>query len=327
MVYILVCSGPHPALPFVSVPMSESEHQPMFLLLAALAMVAWGGSWITARWASGYAPEITAFWRFLLSAASFLPILWFRKESLALPRKAWPWVGLAALALAGYNLCFLGGLQTGHGGYAGVLVPSLNPLFTFLLASVFLSHTVNRTTLLGLGLGFLGGMLQILGPGLEARSFLRPENLFFLGAALSYALLTLWSARAQKHVSVFVHSFWVSVGATALLAPFAWPKHPFQMQGLGHDFWINTLYLALLSGTFGTTVYFEAARRVGGARASSFSFLVPVSALVLAFLLLGEVPQWTSLAGGALSIGAVLLIQMSRSQVPPRLDPNPQQAL
>ncbi len=289
--------------------MTDRTHQPAFLALAVLAMVAWGGSWITARWASGYPAEVTALWRFLISAVSFLPILWWRKESLAVPRVAWRWVGLSALALAAYNLCFLGGLKTGHGGYGGVLVPSMNPLFTNLIAAIFLSHRLDRRTALGLGLGFGGGILQILGPTFQMSSFLRPENLYFLGAALSYALLTLWTAQAQKRIGVFVHSFWVAVGCAALLLPMALPLHPFALSALGGNFWFNTLYLALLAGTFGTTVYFEAAKRVGGARASSFSFLVPVSALGLAFLFLGEVPAWTSIVGGALSIGAVLLVQ------------------
>ncbi len=289
--------------------MSERTHQPAFLALAVLAMVAWGGSWITARWASGNAPEVTALWRFLLSALSFLPILWWRKESFSVPRGTWPYVLLSAAALGVYNLCFLGGLKTGHGGYGGVLVPSLNPLFANLLASVFLSHKVDRRTALGLALGFGGGILQILGPTFQLRSFLRPENLYFLGAALSYALLTLWTAQAQKRISVFVHSFWVSVGCALLLLPLALSKQPFAIGHLSGPFWINAVYLALLAGTFGTTVYFEAAKRVGGARASSFSFLVPVSALVLAFVFLGEIPTWTSIVGGALSIGAVLLVQ------------------
>lgn len=289
--------------------MSDRPHQPAFLALAVLAMVAWGGSWITARWASGNPAEVTALWRFLLSALSFLPILAWRRESFGVPRAAWAWVGLSAAALAAYNLCFLGGLKTGHGGYGGVLVPSLNPLFAHLLSAAFLGHRVNRRVALGLALGLGGGLLQILGPSFQTRAFLRPENLYFLGAALSYALLTLWTAQAQKHLSVFVHSFWVSVGCAALLLPMALPRHPFAVSTLGPAFWINALYLALLAGTFGTTVYFEAARRVGAARASSFAFLVPVSALALAFLILGEVPAWTSVVGGALSIGAVMLVQ------------------
>lgn len=292
--------------------MDDRTHQPGFLALVVLAMVAWGGSWITARWASGHPSDVTALWRFLLSGLSFLPILAWRRESLRVPRHTWHWVALSALALGSYNLCFLGGLKTGHGGYGGVLVPSLNPLFANLLAALFMRHQVDRRTVLGLALGFSGGVLQILGPRFEVRSFLRPENLYFLGASFSYALLTLWTARAQQRISVFVHSFWVAVGCALLLLPLAWTHHPFQVTALGPSFWINAVYLGLLAGTFATTVYFEAAKRVGGARAAGFSFLVPVSALVLAFLILGERPAWTSVVGGALSVVAVWLVQGRR---------------
>lgn len=279
--------------------------------MMVLAMVSWGGSWVTAKWAAAYPPEVTAVWRFLLSALSFLPILWWRKESLALPRKLWLWVGLSALCLAVYNLLFLTAMQHGPGGYGGVLVPTLNPQFAFLIAVVFLHQTVGRRALLGLALGLTGGILQILGPTFELAAFLRPENLLLVGAALAYAVLTQFSALAQKDLSVFRYTFWTSLLCTLMLVPFAWGQtpNPLDFGALGYDFWIDTVYLALVAGTFGTTLYFEAARRVGAARASSFAFLVPVSALVLAFLFLGEVPAWTSIVGGGLSVVAVMVIQ------------------
>ena len=123
-----------------------APHSLLFFSLMVLAMVSWGGSWVTARWASAYPPEVTALWRFLISAASFLPILWWRKESLALPRQVWLWVGLSAATLAGYNLLFLAAMQHGPGGYGGVLVPTMNPLFSFLLALVFLRHADRKST-------------------------------------------------------------------------------------------------------------------------------------------------------------------------------------
>jgi len=287
----------------------NSSHSLLFSTLMVLAMVAWGGSWVTAKWASGYPPEVTALWRFLISAVSILPILWWRKESLSLPRKTWWWVGLSAAALAGYNLLFLAAMQHGPGGYGGVLVPTMNPLFSFLLAWVFLRHSVGFRALGGLALGLFGGVVQIIGPGFQFDSFWRPENLLLVAAAFTYAALTQLSAVAQKEISVFRYSFWTSLLCALLLVPFAWARQPFAVASLGGDFWINTLYLALIAGTFGTTLYFEAARRVGAARGSSFAFLVPVSALVLAFLFLGEQPSWTSVVGGGLSIAAVLLVQ------------------
>jgi drug/metabolite transporter (DMT)-like permease len=294
------------------------SHSLLFLSLMVLAMVSWGGSWVTAKWAAGYPPEVTAVWRFFLSALSFLPILWWRKESLALPRKLWLWVGLSAASLAVYNLLFLTAMQHGPGGYGGVLVPTLNPQFSFLIAVIVLHQPLGRRALVGLALGLAGGVLQILGPHFELAAFLRPENLLLVGAALAYAVLTQFSAVAQKDLSVFRYTFWTSLLCTVFLAPFAWTSTPgpLALGALGFDFWIDTVYLALVAGTFGTTLYFEAARRVGGARASSFAFLVPVSALVLAFLFLGEVPAWTSVVGGGLSVAAVMVIQRRGTSTP-----------
>jgi drug/metabolite transporter (DMT)-like permease len=274
-----------------------------------LAMVAWGGSWVTARWANAYPPEVTAFWRFVINALSLVPILLCRRESFGLPRKAWLWVGLSAATLALYNLLFLAAMQHGPGGYGGVLVPTMNPLFSFLIAALFLTHRVGGVALAGLALGLAGGVLQIVGPQFQLEAFVRPENMLLVGAALVYALLTQFSSVAQRSISVFRYSFWTGLLCSVLLLPFAWNSQPFAFAVFGADFWIDVLYLALIAGTFGTTLYFEAARRVGAARGSSFAFLVPVSALALAWLFLGEQPAWTSVVGGALSIAAVLLIQ------------------
>ena len=271
---------------------------------------------MTARWASSYPPVVTALWRFLLSALSFLPILWVRKESLALPRKVWLWVGASAVALGVYNLLFLSAMQHGPGGYGGVLVPTLNPQFAFLIAVIFLGMKVGKAALGGLCLGLAGGILQIVGPQFQFQAFLQPQNLLLVAAALVYAILTQFSAQAQKEISVFRYTFWTALLCTLFLTPFAWSSAPWMVSSFGGDFWINVLYLALAAGTFGTTLYFEAARRVGGARASSFAFLVPVSALVLAFLILGEQPTWTSIVGGALSVAAVIIISRSKKGDP-----------
>ena len=285
------------------------SHSTLFLFLMVLAMVSWGGSWVTAKWASSYPTEVTALWRFLLSAVSFLPVLWWRKESLALPRKVWLWVCLSAASLAIYNLLFLWAVKLGPGGSGGVLVTTLNPQFAFLITALVYQQAVGRRARLGLALGIAGGVLQILGPSLHFEAFLRTENLILVVAALAYAVLTQFSAVAQKEISVFRYSFWTALLCTVFLTPFAWSHGPLEFSRLGGDFWVNTLYLALVAGTFGSTLYFEAARRVGAARASSFIFLVPTSALLLAFLFLGEQPAWTSVVGGALSIAAVMVIQ------------------
>jgi drug/metabolite transporter (DMT)-like permease len=73
-------------------------------------------------------------------------------------------------------------------------------------------------------------------------------------------------------------------------------------------FWISLFYIAVISTTFGTTVYLYASSKLGSSRASSFIFLVPATALFSSWLFLSEVPAWTTLAGGALAVAAVYTI-------------------
>jgi len=289
----------------------QQGRKPLFYALMALAMISWGGSWTVAKWAAGYPAELTAFWRFVINAASFLPVLLLAREPLSLPKGARLWTFLSALALAVYNMLFLTAMKHGPGGYGGVLVPTLNPLFSFLIAALFAGQSLNRLTMAGLVFGLAGGALQIAGPGFSVASFGRPENVILVAAAATYALLTHASARAQRGVGVLRYGFWTALLCSAMLLPFAWASGPFDFANLGGGFWVDAAYLGLAAGTFGTTLYFEATRRIGAARASSFAFLVPASALALAYIFLGEIPAWTSVVGGAVSVVAVLLIHRS----------------
>lgn len=293
----------------------ESRPSWIFSLLMVLAMVAWGGSWITARWAHAGQPELTAFWRFMANALTLIPfvLLWERpnrrSEDL---RPNWgtvAWVVAAAFSLAVYNVLFLTAMKTGLAGYGGVMVPSLNPQFAFLLGLLFFGTKAGWIQGLGLALGLAGGVLQILGPDFLWSRFGQPENLLLVSAAAVYALLTHLGSRSQARLGVFSYSFWTALLAGLMLLPLALQNPGQAFVPVNIEFWVNALYLGIAAGTFGTTLYFEASRRLGGARGASYAFLVPASALVLAWIFLGEIPLWTSLAGGALSIGAVLLIQ------------------
>lgn len=295
---------------------SAEPRAALFYAVLALAMFAWGGSWVTAKWTAAYSPLVTGWWRFVFTAISFAAILLVRGESFHLPKRTWGFVGLSAVAIVLYNGLFLVGLRSGGGGYGGVLVPTTSPPMAFLIAIVFLRERVRVVTALGFVLGLGGGALQILGPAFTVDAFVRAENLAFLGASLSYAVLVHAGAVVQRDLSVFRYSFWLFALSSIAVWPFAGLGAPFAFETLRADFWVNVLYLTLVSGTFATTVYFVAARRLGPSRASSFSFLVPVAAVVLAFVFLGEEPAWTSVVGGALSVVAIVLIQRRAERQP-----------
>lgn len=149
----------------------------------------------------------------------------------------------------------------------------------------------------------------MLGDRLSWESFTDPTGLIFVASAAVYALLTVFGQLAQRSVPLFTYSA-VMYGLSALaILPLATLEGAFRFDLLDREFWCNIAFIALLVGSFATTVYFYGARAVGAARAASFTFLIPVLVVVLSYLTFGEVPEVSSLVGGVLSSMAVLVIQ------------------
>jgi drug/metabolite transporter (DMT)-like permease len=83
-------------------------------------------------------------------------------------------------------------------------------------------------------------------------------------------------------------------------------------------FWMNMFYLSLVSTTFGTTMYFHASAKLGSAKASSYIFLVPFTALLGSWFFLKENPTWTIIAGGFFAVLAVYFINGSIRLIIPK---------
>ena len=71
---------------------------------------------------------------------------------------------------------------------------------------------------------------------------------------------------------------------------------------------ISVLFLALLPGAVSFLTWSKLLSLMPASRASSFLYLVPVTATFIAWLWLGEVPRLFSLLGGALALGGVVVV-------------------
>lgn len=134
------------------------------------------------------------------------------------------------------------------------------------------------------------------------------HNFFFLLCAFFWGILTIFSQEAQKDMHpILFNTLLYSMGALiiSLILPADWIRMTTEIALTG---WLNILYLAVPAGIAGAGLYFFAASKLGASKASTFNFLVPVLALLFCWIILGETAEWTSIAGGALSITAVLLI-------------------
>jgi drug/metabolite transporter (DMT)-like permease len=280
-----------------------------------LAMVLWGIGWpaLKAVTQSDVPVEVVTFWRFFLMALAFIPILFWRKKPLSLNRKTLRFTVIAAAFNTAFMYFAFWGVQAGTAGSGGVIITVASPILTALLALLLLRARVDRVQLFGLGVGLLGGMLML---EIWHADLLRSGNLFYIAAALVWAALTLLGQHSHAHMDPIHFNFWLAVFAVPLTFAAALPYELGSVFAQDARFWAGLLFLAVMGQTVASTIYFVAAGKIGSARAGSYMFLVPLSALAASFLLLDERPSFWLIAGGTVSTAAVYFVNASKRRRP-----------
>ena len=286
-----------------------------FIFLMVLAMLSWGGSWPLGKLIAGLArAEVIIFWRYFITSLSIVPLLFIFKQPLRIEKKSLFLLIFGAVAVITHGLLFITGLKVGLAGAGGVLTTSMNPIITFSLVSVIYRESVGFRQKTGLLLGIIGGAVLLNVYKLDLRELLAGGNVLFLLAALSWSILTLLSQKTQERVPFLTYSFYLYAFSALLELFLALPHGLFSITGQPWMFWGIIFYLSIFATTFGATVYFMAAGKIGSRRASSFTFMVPTGAVFFSWLLLGEVPQLSTITGGLIAVSAVYLLNQKEKQ-------------
>ena len=259
----------------------------MVIYLKLIAtMLIWGGTFITGRiLAQEVSPYVAAFLRFLI-ASLFLVFLTYKKEG-GMPKiPKSQYLPITLLGLTGvccYNIFFFKGLSFIPAARASLIIAN-NPVLITLFAALLFKEPLTRRTLCGVLLS-VSGAIVVITDG-------HPAQLLALGLG-------------PGELSIFVCvASWVcysSIIGTLFLFPFAVGHGLFQTS-------YTPLHLASLfyMGFFGTVLgflwYYQGILALGPTRAGIFINIVPISAILLAWLLLDEP------VGGAIWIGALLVV-------------------
>jgi drug/metabolite transporter (DMT)-like permease len=281
------------------------------VLLMVLAMVLWGGGWPALKIVTESVDvEVVTFWRFLIMFLAFIPILVWQKKPLGLSGRGALIVVSSALLNIAFMFISFWGVKVGTAGAGGVIITTLSPVLTVLLGILVMKTRVTPMQWLGLAVGLAGGAVMLELWNLEV---LRGGNLLFVLSALVWAVLTLLSQRSHLHLEPLHYSFLLSAAATAVMFVVAFPLDMGAVFDQDGRFWSAMLYLGVLGQTVASTIFFIASGRLGSGAASSYMFLVPLSALVTSYFVLGEVPSFWLLAGGTVSTAAIYMINKRRS--------------
>ena len=280
--------------------------------VAALAS-SWGFIWVIADHLSLGAISIV-FWRIGLSvlALGVGAVASGRRDLLRLG-KTGRWTLLLGPGLALIWFCNFEAMKLSSVAIA-VLATYTSPIFVALLAPLFLPERLSRAVLIALPIA-LGGLVLIAFAS-KGSGHVRPLAIAVgVGGAVVLAILVVIQKHIVREVNPIGLSFWIDVFALVSLAavlPFAGRVLPSASE-LGFLAILGVVFTAI-SGLIWLTLL----RHVTAQAMGFFSYIEPVSASLLAWLLLGQRLGLAVAAGGALVLVAgliVILIEPAESAV------------
>jgi drug/metabolite transporter (DMT)-like permease len=269
----------------------------VWLWLLSLSVL-WGGSFFFAKVAlSELGPFTVVFARVALAATAFALVVPLRWHA---PWRAYFVMGLLNNALP-FSLIFWGQTEIAS-GLASIL-NATTPLFTLIVAH-FLTRDekIDRAKVAALLAG-LAGVVVLVGPDVLTRGSGLWGQIACLGAALSYAFAGVYGRRFQRMgvAPVEAAAGQVTASAMLILPIMLITEQPWTMAAAPSTVvWLALAGLALLSTALAYVLYFRILAAAGATNLLLVTFLIPVTAILLGALVLGERLEPRHFAGMAL---------------------------
>jgi DME family drug/metabolite transporter len=279
-------------------------------LTAALAAILFGSSYVaTAFQLHGLTPLAGAFWRSALAAIAIAivsTVVTLRRRAVVRDRPASASIGrllrLVVLGLLG-GCVFLAGMNVAValvGATITSFVAGLYAILAAIFAPLVLREPLDRRAAAGFVIALIGtALLAELSPAPDTVEGLAAGGIAAIAYGLYLVLIRRWSRRIEAGplAVTLANTGMASVGLGLVIA--LQDGSGFAPASLPFDALVATAWLAMVSAG-GTLLVTAALRRVEARVVSSMLLLNPITATILAALLLAERPSAVQLLGGLL---------------------------
>ncbi len=275
--------------------------------LLILLSVLWGGAYFLAGVAVRELPPLTVVLvRVSLAAITLLPLFWYAGHSMPKSFTQWlPFIGMGLLNnVIPFGLIFIGQTQITVG--LSSIINAMTPLFTVVVMAGFGQERLTLNRVIGVVLGVAGvAVLRGIDGPVDASQTL--GILLCLGAALSYGFAALWGRKFLAGIAPVKSATCQLICSTLIMiVVVSIIDQPWLLPMPGSD----TLWALAALAVFGTAlayiVFFKILVRAGPSNVMLVTLLIPVTALILGSVFLGEVIRVQEILG-ALIIAAGLL--------------------
>jgi drug/metabolite transporter (DMT)-like permease len=275
-------------------------------LLLTLSVL-WGGSFFFLKVLVDQLPFFTVVLGRVGFAALALNLLLIARRDF-MPRDLRLWGAFFVMGLlnnvAPFSLIAFGETRISS-GLASIL-NATTPIFTVLVAHVFTSNEkLGWAKSIGVLLGF-AGVATLIGPGALTglgQNDLAGETACLL-AALTYAFAGVYGRRFKGVPPLKVATGQITA-STLVLAPIAaCVDRPWALAPPSVNVWLAFAGISILSTALAYILFFRILATAGASNVMLVTFLLPVSAMSLGVLFLGERVTWLTLAGlGVIGLG------------------------
>jgi drug/metabolite transporter (DMT)-like permease len=292
--------------------MSKSSEMAAFGALT-FAAVAWGGSIVAQKWALGSLSVIEiSLLRGLGALVLLIPLWWWQEgKTTRFTGSDLAILGALSLGVLGNHLLTLFGLRYVEAAVGGVIIGAA-PAITALLSSLLLRDLPFRVVVAGCTVSFAGVAL-VSGAGQTGGAGANPwlGGVLVVLAQVCWALYSIGGRHIMERFSPLTVN-WTTLAFSLLpQIPLLWTDQKAMAAGMDSvvpSAWLAVAFLIIVPTALGQQAWLHGVKGVGPSRAGIFINLIPVSALLLSVLILGETLDAVKVAGIGLILAGVWLV-------------------
>lgn len=231
---------------------------------------------------------------------------------------------ILALGILGhvvYQLCFIYSLDWTLAGNASLLL-STTPVWTVLLSAGVGHERAGPRVIVGILATLVGIALVVIGRGdtVELGSETLRGDLLMILAAVLWSIYTVGGrGPIAKYGPLRTTAWTLWVGTPVVVALGVPSLRSTELSTVSMGAWLGVAYAGFLSVGLAYLLWYRGVQKLGNTRTAVYSNLVPVAALLTAWLWLGEVPTGTQLAGAAVILAGLTASRLAQSPGPSSL--------
>ena len=224
-------------------------------------------------------------------------------------------ITLGLLGNVAYQLCFIFGVDSTFAGNASLLLAT-TPVWTLFLSSVSGHERPGGWVIIGVA-GTLIGIFMVITGSRDTGTLASPTtrgDLLILIASMLWAMYTVGGRKPVTRYGALRVTAWTLWVATPIIFLMGLPSlMKTDLRTITPEAWIGVTYAGLLGIGLAYLLWYRAVERIGNNRTAVYSNLVPVAALITAWIWLGEVPTTLQLIGAAVILVGLTLARLAHS--------------